>query len=85
MRHQCFSRAADLKTAMNNSELVTLSFNQQKKAFRTPQRISITLPYGTYQRLVERSDLEGRSLSNLAAFLLESAIECQQHRRNHAA
>ncbi|MFM7312087.1 MAG: ribbon-helix-helix domain-containing protein [Cyanobium sp.] len=41
-------------------------------AFRTPRRISITLPYGTYARLLDRSNREGRSLSNLAAFLLES-------------
>ena len=42
--------------------------------FRSPKRITITLPHGAYQRLVERSDHEGRSLSNLAAFLLESAL-----------
>ncbi len=41
--------------------------------FRTPKRITITLPHGTYQRLIDRSDQEGRSLSNLAAFLLETA------------
>ena len=37
-------------------------------------RISITLPYSTYQNLIEKSDHEGRSMSNLAAFLLESAL-----------
>jgi CopG-like RHH_1 or ribbon-helix-helix domain, RHH_5 len=47
---------------------------QAHPAFRAPRRITITVPYGTYQRLLERSELEGRSLSNLAAFLLESAI-----------
>jgi len=46
-------------------------------AFRSPMRISITVPYGAYQRLIERSDQEGRSLSNLAAFLLETAITSQ--------
>jgi hypothetical protein len=44
------------------------------RQFRSPQRITITMPYGAYQRLLERSDQEGRSLSNLAAFLLESAV-----------
>lgn len=43
-------------------------------AFRTPRRLSITLPHGAYQLLLERSDREGRSLSNLAAFLLETAL-----------
>lgn len=42
-------------------------------AFKKPQRITITLPYATYDQLVQRSDQEGRSLSNLAAFLLESS------------
>jgi hypothetical protein len=43
-------------------------FNQM---FRSPTRISITLPYNTYQELIRKSDDEGRSMSNLAAFLLE--------------
>jgi hypothetical protein len=41
---------------------------------RTPQRVTITLAWGTYQRLLERSDDEGRSLSNLAAHLLERGL-----------
>ena len=48
---------------------------QRKAAFRSPTRISITLPDYTYQHLLCRSDEEGRSLSNLAAFLLEMAFE----------
>ena len=43
--------------------------------FRKPQRISITVNYRLYQQLLESSDLQGRSVSNLAAFLLESALE----------
>lgn len=48
--------------------------------FRSPgelgshRRISITLPHHTYARLMAQSDREGRSLSNLAAFLLERSI-----------
>ena len=41
--------------------------------FRTPKRITITVSYITYQRLIHQSDEEGRSLSNLAAFILESS------------
>jgi hypothetical protein len=41
------------------------------------KRISITLPRNAYEQLVKRSDYEGRSLSNLAAFLLETAIDKQ--------
>lgn len=43
-------------------------------AFRSPRRVTITLPYATFQDLQERADGEGRSLSNLAAYLLESSL-----------
>jgi hypothetical protein len=42
---------------------------------RSPKRISVTLPYATFLALEERSLREGRSLSNLAAFLIEQALE----------
>jgi len=45
--------------------------------FRSPRRITITLPQQTYERLQQRSDDEGRSLSNLSAFLLEMALQKQ--------
>ncbi|MEB3319398.1 MAG: hypothetical protein VKI63_00470 [Cyanobium sp.] len=41
---------------------------------RKPERITITVPYVIYQGLQERCDLEGRSLSNLAASLLERSL-----------
>jgi hypothetical protein len=40
---------------------------------RKPQRITITLSWAVLNRLQQRSDAEGRSLSNLAAHLLEVA------------
>lgn len=43
-------------------------------AFRSPRRVTITLPYSTFQALQDRADGEGRSLSNLAAYLLESSL-----------
>ncbi len=43
-------------------------------AFRSSQRISITLPHHVARCLQQRCDDEGRSLSNLAAYLLESSI-----------
>lgn len=39
---------------------------------RNPQRITITVSWSMHQWLLDRSDQEGRSLSNLAAHLLES-------------
>lgn len=43
--------------------------------FRAPKRLSVTLPHATYKQLVQISDWEGRSISNLAAFLLENAMK----------
>jgi hypothetical protein len=43
--------------------------------FLRPVRVTITIPYNAYQALVERSNVQGRSLSNLAAYLLESALQ----------
>jgi hypothetical protein len=46
-------------------------------AFKSPKRITITLPHKTYEDLMRRSDEDGRSLSNLAAFLLETSLSSQ--------
>lgn len=40
---------------------------------RNPQRITITVSWRLHQKLLDRSDMEGRSLSNLAAHLLEGS------------
>lgn len=45
--------------------------------FRKPRRITITIPDQAYRSLLERSNRQGRSISNLAAFLLERAIASQ--------
>jgi hypothetical protein len=39
-----------------------------------PDRITVTLSPRVFIALRERADLEGRSTSNLAAFLLEHAL-----------
>lgn len=54
--------------------------------FRTPRRISVTLAFGAYKKLLQRSDQEGRSLSNLAAFLLETSLQAgvDGQRSDHA-
>lgn len=44
-------------------------------SFRSPRRVTVTLPLQTYEQLQLRCDSEGRSLSNLAAFLLEMALQ----------
>ena len=45
---------------------------------RKPQRLTITVPAATFELLADRAALEGRSLSNLAAYLLETALTARE-------
>jgi hypothetical protein len=49
-----------------------LNSYQQAIGRNQSTRVSITLPGPVYAYLMRRSDFEGRSFSNLCAFLLES-------------
>jgi hypothetical protein len=40
---------------------------------KSTKRITITIPFSTFAYLTKRSAEEGRSLSNLAAYILERA------------
>ena len=46
-----------------------------KAELKRPKRITITVSDSLYRKLVERSDREGRSLSNLASYLLQRDLE----------
>lgn len=59
--------------ATNNVEPQSIS--TMGRMYRKPQRVSITIPESVYDYLVQRSSNEGRSLSNLAAHILEVAAE----------
>lgn len=43
-------------------------------ASRRPQRLTITVSHHVAEHLVEQSNSQGRSMSNLAAYLLEVAL-----------
>lgn len=43
-------------------------------ALRAPHRVTITVPDSLYRRLTRQADLEGRSTSNLCAYLLECGV-----------
>ena len=63
--------------------------NGSTSSFRHPHRISITLPQQVFETLLERSLQEGRSLSNLGAYLLEWSLhrierELDQHGPHHS-
>ena len=45
---------------------------------RQPRRITITLSYHVHEALLSRSEEEGRSVSNLCAFLLEESLRHPQ-------
>ena len=47
--------------------------------FRKPRRLTITVSQHVLERLHRNSDEQGRSLSNYAAFLLESALQAAAH------
>ncbi len=44
-------------------------------AFRKPRRLTITVSHHVFEALVEISDQQGRSISNYAAFLLETGLQ----------
>lgn len=46
-----------------------------EKVTRRPRRLSVTISDSTYRELLRRSDDQGRSASNLAAFLLERGLQ----------
>jgi len=48
---------------------------------RKPQRVTITVPYRVYEVLLQESDHQGRSLSNLASYWLEAqSLNISGHR-----
>ena len=56
----------EARLPLNPSQVSTAGIYSRK-----PQRITITVPWSTYQALLEISDEQGRSLSNTAAYWLE--------------
>lgn len=51
-------------------------------AFRSPRRVSITVSHAVAERLEQRSCEQGRSTSNLAAYLLEVALDALEPKPN---
>jgi hypothetical protein len=72
--HEYKSELRLLHSFAMKSEYGQATHSSMNAIFKTPKRISITIPNEIHRLLLERSDLEGRSLSNLAAYLLESSI-----------
>ena len=47
---------------------------ETSSVFLSPKRLSVTLPDSVMKKLSKKSLREGRSLSNLAAFLVEQSL-----------
>ena len=61
---------------MNASSGINKGFGKDTSSiFLSPKRITVTVSAMTAQKLRKRGLAEGRSLSNLAAFLLEQSLE----------
>jgi len=41
---------------------------------RAPQRLTITMSWAAFERLTQRAQQEGRSMSNLGAWLIERSL-----------
>jgi len=52
---------------------VAAAVSASERMMRKPQRLCSTVSWQTALRLQERADYEGRSLSNLMAYLLDAA------------
>jgi hypothetical protein len=52
--------------------------NQLVSLQKAPKRITITVPFAILEELINRSGYEGRSISNLAAFLLEQGLSIKR-------
>lgn len=48
--------------------------DDSRGCFRSSKRITITLNYAAYKALEDKSSEEGRSISNLAAYLIERSL-----------
>lgn len=61
-----------------HAETSSLASSRGGLLFRKPRRITVTVPDQIYRTLLERSTREGRSISNLAAYLLERAVASEK-------
>ena len=54
---------------------MTANYQNIPRYARTSKRVTITIPFHVFNSIFERSVDEGRSISNLIAYLLERAID----------
>jgi len=52
-------------------EASMLNHQEEPFCFKSPQRITITLPYSTHELIFNIAAKEGRSASNLCSFIIQ--------------
>jgi hypothetical protein len=73
--HDYSGEVSDAMASTEHSTASQLLCDDLKVELKRPKRITITVSDSLYRKLVERSDREGRSLSNLASYLLQRDLE----------
>ena len=79
VQHDCYGEVSDAMASEElSAELATgfqLVDSDLNHELKRPKRITITVNHSLYTKLVERSSSEGRSISNLASYLLQRDLE----------
>jgi hypothetical protein len=76
-KQMCFNWFGSILILTQHKYLMNPLITSHSLAFRKPMRISITVSFSTCQQLLRMSGEQGRSVSNLAAFLIEGALTNQ--------
>jgi hypothetical protein len=75
--HDCGGEASNAMASAELSGGSQVNDEDLNRELKSPKRITITVNYSLYTKLVERSAHEGRSISNLASYLLQRDLEGQ--------
>jgi hypothetical protein len=73
--HDCCGEGSHAMASRETSRYSQLPDSDLDQDLKRPKRITITVNHSLYTKLVERSSSEGRSISNLASYLLERELE----------
>ena len=73
--HDCYGEVSHAMASTELSKGSQLSDSDLNQELKRPKRITITVNHSLYTKLVERSTREGRSISNLASYLLQHDLE----------
>ena len=73
--HDCYGEGSYAMASTEISKGSPLPDSDLDQDLKRSKRITITLNHSLYIKLLERSNREGRSISNLASYLLQHDLE----------